>query len=365
MRVAIIHNTLSSFGGGERVCLGVIEALNEHGITPDVFLTSPANTKLIKKLFGARPHFRIRSILPGHIPALGVYQRLLTTLHKLNGYDLTISTSGPIPQNTHITYVYTPITSHALQPIDMPKYANPMWRVYYIPYQLAVRHIIKTQNPTYIAVSKWTQQRLKHYWGVHSRVIYPPIDTEIFKQAYDGPHKHGVLTLGRFSPEKNHMLQLQIAQQLPEIQFHICGSARTIYARRYYNKIKAKTEEMNLKNVELHPNIPLKKLLTLMQECKIFLHTFKYEDFGIVTVEAEAAGLIPIVPNYGGNRETVPYANLRYDHIDEACRLIKKFHISNGKKITQSLHYYAQLFGKSRFKKEIMEVILCLAKRKS
>jgi len=43
-----------------------------------------------------------------------------------------------------------------------------------------------------------------------------------------------------------------------------------------------------------------------MRETNIYFHTLAGESFGISTVEAMSAGLIPIVPDIGGHTEFVP-----------------------------------------------------------
>ena len=53
-------------------------------------------------------------------------------------------------------------------------------------------------------------------------------------------------------------------------------------------------------------NVSFSKLIALMQESKIYFHPLPGEPFGISTVEAMSAGLIPVVPNIGGHTEFVP-----------------------------------------------------------
>ncbi len=52
VRVAVVHHTLISTGGGERVCLCSIEAFNEMGITPDLYLMDPVDPELLNNSYG-------------------------------------------------------------------------------------------------------------------------------------------------------------------------------------------------------------------------------------------------------------------------------------------------------------------------
>ena len=47
------------------------------------------------------------------------------------------------------------------------------------------------------------------------------------------------------------------------------------------------------------------------------------EPFGITTVQAIAAGCIPIVPDSGGQREIVGNASLRYSGLDDVPKVIR------------------------------------------
>ncbi|HYZ96118.1 MAG TPA: glycosyltransferase, partial [Nitrososphaeraceae archaeon] len=54
-----------------------------------------------------------------------------------------------------------------------------------------------------------------------------------------------------------------------------------------------------------------------------YLHTMAGEHFGISIVEAMAAGLIPVVPSYGGCSEIVP-SEYQYTTIQDAADCISK-----------------------------------------
>jgi glycosyltransferase involved in cell wall biosynthesis len=58
--------------------------------------------------------------------------------------------------------------------------------------------------------------------------------------------------------------------------------------------------------VTIEANVSFSRLLDLMRESKVYFHPLLGEPFGISTVEAMSAGLIPVVPNIGGHTEFVP-----------------------------------------------------------
>jgi len=169
-----------------------------------------------------------------------------------------------------------------------------------------------------------------------------------------------VISIGRFSPEKRQLKQLEIAKCLPETTFRICGSVVMPYNWQWFQYIKSKVEEMELKNVELHPNLPFKKLVKLIGESKIFIHTMLYEDFGLTTCEAIAGGCIPCVINSGGQKEIVPFKNLRFHTLKEATKIIKKINEaqeSNLVRLKSKLFNFTKRFDESVFKKEMLQLI--------
>jgi len=55
-----------------------------------------------------------------------------------------------------------------------------------------------------------------------------------------------------------------------------------------------------------------------------FIHSLREEPFGITTVQGIGAGCLPIVHNSGGQREVVPYAELRYESEADIPELVHK-----------------------------------------
>ena len=58
--------------------------------------------------------------------------------------------------------------------------------------------------------------------------------------------------------------------------------------------------------IKLIPNATKDEMMNAMSTSMVYLHTMNGEHFGISIVEAMAAGLIPVVPSYGGCSEIVP-----------------------------------------------------------
>jgi glycosyltransferase involved in cell wall biosynthesis len=206
-----------------------------------------------------------------------------------------------------------------------------------------------------LAVSDFTKWRIKKFWNRESQTVYPPVDIQSFSQVFDSTDRDGVISIGRFTPEKNHLLQLEIARRLPNLTFKICGSAKTPYYQRWFNYVKAKAEEMDLRNVEFYPNIPFEKLVALIGESMFFLHTMFHEDFGLTTAEAIAGGCVPIVHDSGGQKEVVPYEFLRFNTIEGAVKILKGSYPPSMRK---GLFNHISQFREENFQKQMLEVML-------
>ena len=75
--------------------------------------------------------------------------------------------------------------------------------------------------------------------------------------------------------------------------------------------------------VKLMPNASQEEMTEAMSNSMIYLHTMKGEHFGISIVEAMAAGLIPVIPSFGGCSEIVP-PEYHYNTLREAADCISK-----------------------------------------
>lgn len=91
----------------------------------------------------------------------------------------------------------------------------------------------------------------------------------------------------------------KVKKKISNARFVIAGSGPVEF------DLKAKTEEMDLRDVNFLGNIPHSEMADLMSKSKVFIHGTRYEAFGIVLVEAMAAGLPVVAFNIGGIPEVV------------------------------------------------------------
>ncbi|HHS98087.1 MAG TPA: glycosyltransferase [Chloroflexi bacterium] len=333
-RVAICQPTVI-LGGRLRVILGIVEVLNEAGIVPDILAArirfDPAQ---VVEWYGRpiRAHFRL---LPG-VPRLPV--DTLTVLFNISlwwygrSYALLINTGNsllflPRSQNV-LTYMFFPRKARLITPdvsIHLPGKRLPLWSRHRLQ-RLILRPLYHLSKPdpkhTIVCMTRFTREALRAVYDLPSDlpVVYPPVEIDRFRAS---PHARplSVITLGRFTPDKRQLEQIQIAERVPHIPFHIVGFAGN---NPYYQNCRRYIEEHDVRNVHLRPDLPFAEMLPLLQSARYFLHTTINEPFGITTVQAIAAGCLPVVHDSGGQREIVIEAALRYRSFQEVPAVLSE-----------------------------------------
>jgi O-antigen biosynthesis protein len=166
-----------------------------------------------------------------------------------------------------------------------------------------------------ICNSIFTKGFIDREYGVVSDVVYPPVQTELFK--HNLPKKKIILSVGRFHPVKKHAVLIdtfiQGARELNGWKLVLAGGLLP-QDNEYFNFLNDKKSSA----IELLPNIPFSQLQKLYQQASIYWHAAGYaedealhperlEHFGIAPVEAMDALCVPFLYNGGGLREIVTH----------------------------------------------------------
>ena len=112
--------------------------------------------------------------------------------------------------------------------------------------------------------SSWTKGHIDSLWGIKSAVVYPPCDTEAFKDFLLQGRERIVVSVAQFRPEKGHGLQLEAIAHLlkdhPEyrqamkgvtpnakgVQLVMVGSARNAGDEARIQQLKDKSIELGI-----------------------------------------------------------------------------------------------------------------------
>ena len=210
----------------------------------------------------------------------------------------------------------------------------------------------------------WAQKR----WGIDCEVIYPPVDTafgRVEKEKF-------ILSVGRFAIEgeghtkkQEQMLgvynRMNGGRPLDWKYFCVGGLGPTPGHRAYFERLLALAAPSDAQVVA---NIDRGELKGLYERASIFWHAAGYgedqntrpifvEHFGISTVEAMAAGCVPVVINKGGQPEIVEHGinGFVWETLDElrdyTMRLINDDALRA--KMSEAARKRAQVFSREAF----------------
>jgi len=202
--------------------------------------------------------------------------------------------------------------------------------------------------------------------------LYPPIDTSSFKP---GKKENIILSVGRFDSPSHSKRQDILIKAFKQMQTKQKNDYRLVIAGGLKGDdkvIKDLKKQAGKSNIDFKVNVSFKELLKLFSSAKIFWHAAGYgvdemefpdkmEHFGMTTVEAMSAGLVPVVINKGGQKETVtPETGFLWDSIDQLVK--QTLDLINFEKDRQTFSKKAQerskLFSLKSFSIRLKENVL-------
>ena len=363
MEVALLHYWLTNVRGGEKV----LAALGEMFPQADVFTHAnvPGN---MEGMFGGRKvteSFIARLPLgrrhpQAYLPLLPAATRSL----KLDGYDLIVSSeSGPVkgirkPKGArHICYCHTPM-----------RYLWDMHDEYYrtagLGGKIAMslftgylrREDLKSAESVdvFVANSAFVAERIKRIYGRDSVVVHPPVDVEFFSCAdqssfalpFGGDY---YLYTGELRDYKRPDLAVKAAVRMNR-NLVVVGNGKL--------RDVLKREVGGRGNVLFAGRMVGDALRSLYAGAKALLFP-GVEDFGIVPVEAQAAGTPVVAFGKGGALETVVdgMTGLFFNDqtADGLCRAIEEFESRSWS--DEACRSNAARFSKGRFIDEMQKAI--------
>jgi alpha-1,2-mannosyltransferase len=372
MKAVVIHHSLNTPGGEATLAIETIRSLYELGYNVELVTVQKPNLEDIEKVYAKKiPVSNVKSLFPFKINCFGIYQRLLTSISSLDlkDSDIVINTNGNtvpfgIPNDVpYMLYIHFPTLLMNSKGYNNNKYQKSFfWRAYFKPYHVMSNALTKRaleRSNVVLTNSRFSKDAVrKAYPEVVPYVLYPPIEIDRFSIAYrSNSREPKVLVISRFSREKQIEKAIKIARILTgNIKFEVIGSL--VPANRpYFNSLRKMIQENGLEGkIKLTPNATNEELLSAMSTSTIYLHTMYGEHFGVSIVEAMAAGLVPIVPSYGGCSEIVPF-EYQYNTLEDAAACISKNIDEINSEKRENIYNIAKQYSPARFRKMLQQYV--------
>jgi glycosyltransferase involved in cell wall biosynthesis len=199
----------------------------------------------------------------------------------------------------------------------------------------------------YIANSQYVANRIKKYYRRDAKVIYPGVDTQKFQPTAKENIKDYFLYVSRLVSYKRPDLIIEAFNQTGQ-KLKIIGAGPE----------KDKLQKMAKNNIEFLGHISDSDMKKYYAEAKAFVFVAE-EDFGIVPVEAMAAGRPVIAYSVGGQAESVIDGKTGVLFHDQTvgCLVKTLLEFDHTKYDVSAIRAQAEKFSIQNFKKNLMEEI--------
>lgn len=192
-------------------------------------------------------------------------------------------------------------------------------------------------------------ERLKKYLGIHSQVLYPPVELEGLESK---PAKEYYLSSARLEPNKQVEFILAAFKKRPSHKLIVAGGGAL------YNEFI--TKYADCENIQFLGWQTQAQMKTLYNYCKALIYLPKNEYFGIAPVEAMAAGKPVIGVAEGGLLETVTDPRCGYllepgFTTDDLCHIIDTFSFND--KDSKFRREHAEQFNATLFCKSLKKML--------
>lgn len=341
MKFGFYSPYLDTYGGGERYMLTLASHVSQNHQV-DIFW----NDQSIKPL--------LARFLKIDLSKCNFVQNIIT-----DGFSNKLAT---------LKYDWTFILSDGSIPTTLAKKNILHFQVPFKFNSLDFKTKLKLKKYNWVIVnSNFTKEYIDKSFNVVSKVIYPPVD---IKSINPGIKEKVIVSVGRFSahqlhPKKQEILIevfKEIYKKAPDWKLVLAGQAKKD-DQKYLRALRKSARGFAIKIMD---NMPVENLRKLYATSSIYWHATGFgenevknpermEHFGISTVEAQAAGAVPVVIAKGGQKEIVidgkngrlwETKSQLYETTLELISDQQKLHKLSGEAVKNSKRFSQELFFK-------------------
>lgn len=336
MKIGIYDQHIHRMGGGEQYICTIAEFLSkEH--TVELLTTNPADKKILCDKLNLDLSRVKLIILPSDIESDNSEYTKQYDLFINGSYYSKLINYAPVG----IIIIFFPILNkhnipkfikhiiytilHLLFKNKSEPFNNVFLKRLYLRYlneQYYQSHDeYLSSYKTIISISKYTQLWIKKNSSKNSIILYSPVN---IKEGNLDKKQNILISVGRFFNTDHNKKQLEMIKlykrmydanlSIHNFEYHLCGGTQK--EKIHMDYYDACFNEAKGYPIYLHPDISYDELNALYMHSKIFWHATglneninknpdKFEHFGITTVEAMSAGVVPVVIGKAGQKETV------------------------------------------------------------
>ena len=361
-RVAVTHDWLTVPGGSERVLAGLLELFPYAELFTSVYDPEPWPAVIRDR--------RVHTSFLGRLPmAARLYPRMLPLMDRafrsfdLSDFDLVLSSSHAfaknvlVPDAPHVCYCHTPLRLLWEPRFLAGESIGPVGRASAAMARTYLRGVDRAGAAALdeiMANSTYTAQRIRRYWERRATVVHPPVAVERFLSLERDPGDSYVV-LGRVVPYKRVDLAVAACARLGR-RVKVVGDGRALKSVRAAAGPGA-TFLGRVPDEELGPILARARAVLCCAD----------EDFGIVPVEAQAAGVPVIAYGVGGHRDSVEHGRhgvLFGDQtVESLVAAIERFERLSFD--VDVLRANALRFSRERFYEHVVDVLADVAERQT
>jgi glycosyltransferase involved in cell wall biosynthesis len=354
-RVAVVHDWLTVPGGSEQVVIELLEMFPQAELFTSVYDPAPWPPFLTE-----RPvHSSFLNRIPG---AVRHYPKLLPLMNRafrsfdLSGFDLVLSSSHACAKNVrtppgalHVCYCHTPMRYAWEEGFLEGEEVGKVTRIA-LPALLGWlrRQDLKGASgpDVFVANSRHVAERIARYYGRSAEVVHPPVDVDHYL-SLEHDAEDFYLVFGRVVPYKRVDLAVAACSRLSR-PLRVAGGGRALEA----------VQGSAGADVEFLGKVSDADRDRLLRGARALLFPGE-EDFGIVPVEAQAAGVPVIAYRVGGASESVldGETGVLFDGQSEATLAAAIERFESIQLDDAAIRDNARRFGRERFHAEMAGVI--------
>jgi glycosyltransferase involved in cell wall biosynthesis len=216
------------------------------------------------------------------------------------------------------------------------------------------------------AISEFTREWTTRRWGIDCALLPPPVDVDFEER----PKERLVLSVGRFSTLAHTKKQLEMMQTYRRLSAEslngwtyasVGGLNAQTENHAYFEQVRQAGRDAS---AIVEANLDRSRVKNLFERARIFWHATGLgedpesrpellEHFGIATVEAMAAGCVPVVINRGGQAEIVEHgvSGFVWNTLDELAAFTNTLASDEGlwQRMSAAARARAQQYSSDRF----------------